>query len=134
MNEELIDYLKAYQEWRRGADTEQPDPTELGDRLDEAIQLLSDGCVLSESRAIMNTPELHPDAEALADHVCDVPRLVRHRGSRCGVCYWGLYDGDWCQNKNCEMSGESVGENRIHLTNEEAQILIKANSILEGQS
>jgi len=56
------------------------------------------------------------------------------RGSRCGVCYWGLYDGDWCQNKNCEMSGKSVGENRIHLTNEEAQILIKANSILEGQS
>ena len=40
MNEELIDYLKAYQEWRRGADTEQPDPTELGEKLDIAIELL----------------------------------------------------------------------------------------------
>lgn len=40
MNKELIDYLKAYQEWRRGADTEQPDPTELGEKLDIAIELL----------------------------------------------------------------------------------------------
>ena len=40
MNKELINYLKAYQEWRRGADTEQPDPTELGERLDIAIELL----------------------------------------------------------------------------------------------
>ena len=47
-----------------------------------------------------------------------------HRGSRCGVCYWALYDGDWCQNPKCLMSGKSVGENRIHLTNQEAQILI----------
>jgi hypothetical protein len=49
MNEELIEYLKAYQEWRRGADTEQPDPTELGEKLDEAIELLSVGR-LRESR------------------------------------------------------------------------------------
>ena len=49
MNKELIEYLKAYQEWRRGADTEQPDPTELGEKLDEAIELLSVGR-LRESR------------------------------------------------------------------------------------
>ena len=53
MNKELIEYLKAYQEWRRGADTEQPDPTELGEKLDEAIELLSVGR-LRESR------EAHP--------------------------------------------------------------------------
>ena len=47
-----------------------------------------------------------------------------HRGSRCGVCYWALYDGDWCQNKKCVMSGKSVNENRVQLTNEEAQLLI----------
>jgi len=47
-----------------------------------------------------------------------------HRGTRCGVCYWALYDGDWCQNKKCVMSGKSVKENLIHLTNEEAQLLI----------
>ena len=39
MNKELIEYLKAYQEWRRGADTEQPDPTELGEKLDDVIRV-----------------------------------------------------------------------------------------------
>ena len=48
------------------------------------------------------------------------------RTSRCGVCYWALYDGDWCQNSACEMSGQSVKENRILLTNSEARILIEA--------
>ena len=57
----------------------------------------------------------------------DVPGPVRHRGSRCSACYWALYDGDWCQNKHCQLHGKSVGGNRIHLTNGEAQILIKAN-------
>ena len=49
-----------------------------------------------------------------------------HRGSRCGLCYWALYDGDWCQNPKCAFSGKSVGANRIHLTNKEAEILINA--------
>ena len=52
-----------------------------------------------------------------------MPATIR-RGSRCGVCYWGLYDGDWCQNAACAMHGKSVGDNRIHLTNEEAAILL----------
>ena len=39
MNKELIEYLKTYQLWRRGADIEQPDPTELGEKLDEAIRV-----------------------------------------------------------------------------------------------
>jgi hypothetical protein len=51
-----------------------------------------------------------------------------HRSSRCGVCYWALYDGDWCQNAKCVMSGRSVNEIRVLLTNEEARILIEANS------
>lgn len=37
---DLITYLENYQEWRRGADIEQPNPTELGQKLDEAIQYL----------------------------------------------------------------------------------------------
>jgi hypothetical protein len=48
-------------------------------------------------------------------------------GSRCGFCYWALYDGDWCQNPDCKMHGKSVGENRVHLKNEEAQRLISTN-------
>ena len=38
--EEVIEYLINYQDWRRGADTEQPDPTTLGYVIDEAIKLL----------------------------------------------------------------------------------------------
>ena len=48
-----------------------------------------------------------------------------YRGSRCGICYWALYDGDWCQNPDCSMRHKSVGENRVRLTNAEAAILIK---------
>lgn len=54
--------------------------------------------------------------------------LDSFRGSRCGICYWALYDGDWCQNKACVMAGKSVGENRVKLTNAEAQILINAKT------
>jgi len=56
MNKELIEYLKTYQEWRRGADIEQPDPTELGEKLDEAIQILKEGGVLHESHIEMQVP------------------------------------------------------------------------------
>ncbi len=40
--EEVIEYLQVYQDWRRGADTEQPDPTTLGHVIDEAIKLLKE--------------------------------------------------------------------------------------------
>ena len=40
--DEVIDYLINYQDWRRGADTEQPDPTTLGYVIDEAIKLLKE--------------------------------------------------------------------------------------------
>jgi len=55
----------------------------------------------------------------------DTPTLCR--GSRCGLCYWALYDGDWCQNKDCKNYPNSVGGNRIRLTNEEARVLILAS-------
>lgn len=47
------------------------------------------------------------------------------RGNRCEKCFWALYDGDWCQNPDCEMGGKSVGEKRIYLSNEKALELIK---------
>ena len=37
----LAEYLRNYNDWRRGADTEQPDPTELGERIDSAIASLT---------------------------------------------------------------------------------------------
>ena len=40
--DEVIDYLQVYQDWRRGADTEQPDPTTLGYVIDKAIKLLKE--------------------------------------------------------------------------------------------
>ena len=54
--EKLIDYLKNYQLWRRGAEMEQPDPVELGEKLDEAIQILKEGGVLHESHIEMQVP------------------------------------------------------------------------------
>jgi hypothetical protein len=53
-------------------------------------------------------------------------RVVRaHRGARCGFCYWALYDGEWCQNKDCEWSGKEPPE-KVNLTNAEAATLIEA--------
>lgn len=37
---ELIERLEYYNKWRRGADTEQPDPKQLGRDIDMAIKLL----------------------------------------------------------------------------------------------
>ena len=34
---DTIEYLRKYNEWRRGAETEQPDPNELGEQIDAAI-------------------------------------------------------------------------------------------------
>jgi len=51
-----------------------------------------------------------------------------NRGDRCPICYWALYDGDWCQGPDwCANRGKSV-ENPIHLTNEEAAKLIEQNN------
>ena len=55
-----------------------------------------------------------------------VQRMVRaHRGTRCGFCYWALYDGEWCQNSECEWRGKEPPE-KVKLTNAEAAILIEA--------
>lgn len=35
---EIIDQLHNFQKWRRGADIEQPDPTEIGKAIDGAIR------------------------------------------------------------------------------------------------
>jgi hypothetical protein len=63
MNKKLVEYLKAYQEWRRGADTEQPDPTELGERLDEAIRMCQEAgfdVELLDTSKLKESREAHP--------------------------------------------------------------------------
>jgi hypothetical protein len=46
------------------------------------------------------------------------------RGSRCPICFWGLYDGDWCQGpKWCSNRGKSV-DMAINLSNAEAAKMI----------
>jgi len=52
---------------------------------------------------------------------------LSYRGVRCGICYWALYDGDYCQNPKCKVYGKSVNENRIYLTNQEAFALIRSS-------
>ena len=45
-------------------------------------------------------------------------------GIRCPICFWALYDGDYCQGpKWCENRGKSV-EKPVELTNAEAKELI----------
>lgn len=48
-----------------------------------------------------------------------------HRGVRCGLCYWALYDGHMCQNRECPAYGSSA-ENLILLSYAEATVLITA--------
>lgn len=48
-----------------------------------------------------------------------------YRGTRCPICFWALYDGDWCQGpKWCANRGKSV-EKPIRLTNAEAMEMIR---------
>jgi len=53
--------------------------------------------------------------------------------ARCSVCYWALYDGDWCQNQHCVMHGKPVGENRVILTNDEAQTSMQNAKVRGGE-
>ena len=39
---DIIKRLRAYNEWRRGGNGEQPDPAEIGRDIDEVIELLED--------------------------------------------------------------------------------------------
>lgn len=53
-----------------------------------------------------------------------------YRSARCSICYWAIYDGDWCQNSRCVMHGKPVGEkNRVFLTNIEAQTRMQNTTI-----
>jgi hypothetical protein len=50
-----------------------------------------------------------------------------HRVTRCGRCYWALYDGHMCQNRDCDDYGkDAMPVNVIRLTNKEAMVLIAA--------
>lgn len=41
--EDTIEYLRKYNEWRRGADTDMPEPKEIGEHIDAAIIKLQNG-------------------------------------------------------------------------------------------
>ena len=56
--------------------------------------------------------------------------ITETRSARCGLCYWALYDGDWCQNKDCTVRGVSVETHRVYLDNWEAKTLIAAKAAL----
>lgn len=53
------------------------------------------------------------------------PELPR-RGTRCPWCYWALYDGSRCQNSGCDFYNDDMGDSAVHLSNQEAHILIQA--------
>ena len=60
-----------------------------------------------------------------------MPDTKPRRAKRCGLCYWVLYDGETCQNKDCELWGSNPEPNTIRLTNDEARCLIDA--VTEGK-
>ena len=65
----------------------------------------------------------------MKNHIANTGKMVTqsqraHRGTRCGFCYWALYDGAWCQNKDCAWSGKEPPE-KVELTNAEAATLIE---------
>ena len=41
-SQQIADYLEYYNRWRRGAEIPQPDPTELGIFIDEAVKMLKE--------------------------------------------------------------------------------------------
>jgi hypothetical protein len=55
---DTIEYLRKYNEWRRGADTEQPDPKELGEQIDAAIAGLT---MLEETAKLAATLKVERD-------------------------------------------------------------------------
>jgi hypothetical protein len=49
-----------------------------------------------------------------------------YRGARCPLCFWALYDGDWCQGPpRCPNMGKSV-VNPIRMSSTEAIKAINA--------
>ena len=49
-----------------------------------------------------------------------------HKSKRCPLCFYALYDGDWCLGKRegCEYGGKSV-PSPVMMTNEEAAEAIR---------
>ena len=44
-----------------------------------------------------------------------------HKGSRCPICFWALYDGTFCQGPDwCENKSEIV-KNPVYLTSRDAE-------------
>jgi hypothetical protein len=53
------------------------------------------------------------------DPTVEIP-AGEHRGSRCPICFWALYDGTFCQGPEwCSNKWETVTD-PVYLTNEEA--------------
>jgi hypothetical protein len=82
----------------------------------------------------LTNPEPEQPCSTPVDSV--LPSTDPHRGVRCGLCYWALYDGTWCQNSSCKNHGKSVsGDVRkggfVYLTNREAQVLMYSNDLAE---
>jgi len=110
-NDQLIMRLRRYNEWRRGADFEQPDPACLGHDIDAAVSLIDE--MNKKSHKIRQWREAYlleilpePDfkkaasSETNADKgepelsglvSCRDPNLMRH-AVRMMQDYWGTYD------------------------------------------
>lgn len=67
-----IEYLRKYNEWRRGAETEQPDPNELGKHIDAAI------AQLETTEKAVNNEGGTPETNALVESINSDTDICRH--------------------------------------------------------
>jgi len=79
----------------------------------------------STNKPHMSEIDSNPAQNSAAHGGCPAVPCSAYRGTRCPICFWALYDGDWCQGpKWCANRGKSV-EIPIRLTNAEAAAMIR---------
>ena len=67
--QEVIDYLKYYNNWRRGAEVKMPNPEKIGLSLDYAIKYLESDCMQCKNKKIVPAPEKFEGSMTYKDEV-----------------------------------------------------------------
>jgi hypothetical protein len=103
--QDIIAKLTAYNEWRRGGDGEQPDPTDIGVAIDGAIQILG----ASQWQPIESAPKdgtevilWGPSRErpTQGEWVSDIKQLSNDF-EQVADPYWMSYDGGFTDEHPC---------------------------------
>jgi hypothetical protein len=94
----------------------------------ECVESISDAVMDGGTERMSQNPPKDVIEVASHDLLADGGPRIRRSGSRCGKCYWALYDGRRCQNPDCPAGEVDQWSRIVGLSNSEAQILIQANA------